>query len=114
MCPEPKLDVWIQVKNYYPMGTKIERELKKKSIVLTAVIVGFNLDTKLYTLDWEEENSDTKKGNDYTRQKVGMYLHSDELEKFEIGECVRKKFDGMAHDGKIVSINLNAKFYQIR
>ena len=29
MCPKPNLDVWIQVKNYYPMGTKIEQEFKK-------------------------------------------------------------------------------------
>ena len=23
MCPKPALDVWIRVKNYYPIGTKI-------------------------------------------------------------------------------------------
>ena len=43
-----------------------------------------------------------------------MYLHSDELEKFEIGKCIRKKFDGMAYDGEILSINLDTKFYHIR
>ena len=43
-----------------------------------------------------------------------MYLHSDELEEFEIGECIRKKFDGMAYDGEIVSINLDTKFYHIK
>ena len=43
-----------------------------------------------------------------------MYLHSDELEKFEIGECIRKKFYGMTYDGEIVSINLDTKFYPIR
>ena len=84
------------------MGTKIEREFKKNGIVLTAVVVGFDLDTKMYTLEWEEENADTEKENDYTGQKIGMYLHSDELEKFEIGECFRKKFDGMAYDGEMV------------
>ena len=114
MCPKPALDVWIRVKNYYPIGTKIEREFKKNGIVLTAVVVGFDLDTTLYTLEWEEENADTEKENDYKGQKIGLYLHSDELEKFEIGEYIWKKFDGMAYDGEIVSINLDTKFYHIR
>ena len=69
------------------MGTKNEREFKKNWIVLTAVVVDFNLETKLYTLKWEKENTDTEKENDYTGQKIGMYLHFDELEKFEIGKC---------------------------
>ena len=114
MCPKPKLDVWIRVKNYYPLQTKIEREFRKNGIVLSAVVVDFNLDTKLYTLEWEEENADTEKESNYTGRKIGMYLHSDELEKFEIGECIRKKFDGIAYDGEIVSINLDTKFCRIR
>ena len=60
MCPKPALDVWIQVKN-----TKIEREFKKNGIVLTAVVLDFNLETKLYVLKWEEENADTEKENNY-------------------------------------------------
>ena len=96
------------------MGTKIKREFKKNRIVLTAVVVDFDLDTKLYALKWEEEKADTEKEHDYTGQKIGMYLHSDELEKFEICECIRKKFDGMAYDGEIVSINLDITFYHIR
>ena len=59
---------------------------------MTAVVVDFDLDTKMHTLEWEEENADTEKENDYTGQKIGMYLHSDELEKFEIEEYIRKKF----------------------
>ena len=59
MCPKPALDVWIQVKNYYPIGTKIERVFRKNRIVLTTTVVDFNLETKLYTLYWEEENEDT-------------------------------------------------------
>ena len=43
-----------------------------------------------------------------------MYLHSDELEKFEIGECIRKKFGGIAFDGINESINYATKFYHIR
>ena len=50
---------------------------------------------------------------DDTGRKIGMYLHSNEPEKFEIGKCIRKKFDGMAYDGEIVSINLDTKFYHI-
>ena len=61
MYPKPNSDVWIRVKNYYPMGTKIERELKNNGIGLTAVVVDFNLETKLYALKLEEENADTEK-----------------------------------------------------
>ena len=43
-----------------------------------------------------------------------MYLYPDEREKFEIDKCIRKKLDGMAYDGEIVSINLDTKFYHIR
>ena len=114
MCPKPALDVWIRVKNYYPIGTKIEREFRKNGRVLTAVVVAFDLETKLYALKWEEENTDTEKENDYTGRKIGLYLHSDELEKFEIGECIRKKFGGIAYDGEIESINFATKFYHIR
>ena len=102
------------MKNYYPIGTKIEREFKKNGRVLTAVVVAFNLETKLYTLEWEENNADTEKENDYTGRKLGLYLHTDELEKFEIGECIRKKFGGIAFDGTIESINYATKFYHIR
>ena len=58
MCPKPKLDVWIQVKKYYPMSTKIIIECKENGIVLTVVVVvvvvvvHFYLETKLYTLEW--------------------------------------------------------------
>ena len=114
MCPKPDLDVWIRVKNCYPMGTKIEREFKKNGIVLTAVVVDFDLETQLYTLKWEEENADTEKENDYTGRKIGLYLHSDELEKFKTCECIRKKFGGIAYDGEIESINFATKFYHIR
>ena len=77
-------------------------------------VVDFNLKTKLYTLQWEEENEDTEKENNYTGRKIGMYLHSDELEKFEIGECIRKKFEGLVYDGEIVSVNLETKLYHIK
>ena len=49
------------MKNYYPIGTKIEREFRKNERVLTAVVGDFNLETKLYTLQWEEENEYTEK-----------------------------------------------------
>lgn len=110
MCPKPALDVWIRVKNYYPIGTKIEREFRKNGILLTTAVVNFNLETKLYTLQWEEENEE----NNYKRRKIGMYLHTDKLEKFEIGECIRKKFDGLVYDREIVSINLDTKLYHIK
>ena len=102
------------MKNYNPIGTKTKREFRKNGRVLTAVVVGFDLETKLYTLEWEEENTDTEKENNYTGRKIGLYLHSDELEKFETGECIRKKFGGIAFDGTIESINYATKFYHIR
>ena len=102
------------MKNYYPIGTKMEKEFKKNGKVLTVVVINFNLETKLYALKWEEENADTEKENNHTGQKIGTYLHSEELEKFEIVERIRKKVDGMAYVGEIVSINLDTKFYHIR
>ena len=47
-CPKPKLDVWIQEKKYYLMGTKIEREFKKNGIVLTVGVVDFNLESHIH------------------------------------------------------------------
>ena len=44
-----------------------------------------------------------EKENNYTGRKIEMYLYTDELEKFEIGECIRKKFNGLVYDGEIVS-----------
>ena len=49
------------MKNYYPIGTKIEQEFKKNGMFLSAVVVDFNLEMKLYKLKWEEENADTEK-----------------------------------------------------
>ena len=72
------------------------------------------MDTKLYTLKWEEENDDKEKENNHTRQKIGGYLHLDELRKFENGKYIMKKFDRLSSDGEIVSINLDTKFYHIR
>ena len=40
-------------------------------------------------------------------------MHSDNLEKFEIGERIRKQLDEMLYDGEIVLINLGKKFYRI-
>ena len=61
MYQQPNLDGWTRVKNYYPMGTKIEREFKKNGIGLTTVVVDFNLETKIYALKLEDENADTEK-----------------------------------------------------
>ena len=68
MCPKPALDVWIRVKNYYPIGTKIEREFKKNGVVLTTVVVDFILETKIYVLKWEEEKENTEKENKYRKK----------------------------------------------
>ena len=47
MCPMPLFKVWIKVKNYYPIGTKIERESKKDpGYVYDAIVTAFDLKTK--------------------------------------------------------------------
>ena len=86
MCPMPVLDVWIQVKNYYPIGTKIEREFKKNGRVLTTVVVDFDLETKLYALKWEEENTDTEIENNriftfYTQEYYNSIFSSITIQK---------------------------------
>ena len=60
MCPMPPSEVWFKGKNYYPIGTKIEREFKKdSSFVYDAVVTTFDLETKKYTLEWDEKNEHT-------------------------------------------------------
>ena len=34
--------------------------------------------------------------------------------RFSVGECIRKKFDGLWYDGKVISINLNTNVYYVR
>ena len=46
MCPMPPLEVWIKVKNYYPIGTKIEREFNKDTgYIYDAIVTAFDLET---------------------------------------------------------------------
>ena len=67
MCPMSPLEVWIKVKNYYPIGTKIKRKFKKDSgFVYDAVVTSFDLETKQYTLKWDEKNKHTEKEDNYT------------------------------------------------
>ena len=49
MCPMPPLDVWIKVKNWYPLGTRIKREFVKDSgIIYDATVTDIDLETKQY------------------------------------------------------------------
>ena len=51
MCPMPPLEVWIKVKNWYPLGTRIEREFVKDSgIIYDATVTDIDLETKQYKL----------------------------------------------------------------
>ena len=103
------------MENYYPLGTKIEREFNCGSIILTTVVTAFDLETKQYILEWEEKNEDTENKNNYTRRQIGKYLHPDEMEKIELGEDIRKKFrDGLGYDGIIESINLDKNLYHVK
>lgn len=54
------------MENYYPIGKKFERELRKDGIVKSAVVIDFDLDTKLYSPEWEENNKDIEKESNYT------------------------------------------------
>ena len=66
MCPIPPLEVWIKVKNYYPIGTIIEREFKKDTgYIYDAIATAFDLERKQYTLEWEEINKHTEKKDNY-------------------------------------------------
>ena len=67
----PPLEVWIQVKNHYPLGTKIEREFSKDGIFWNAIVTAFDLETKQYILEWEEKNKSIQKEDNYT----GDYLN---------------------------------------
>ena len=57
MCPIPPLEVWIKVKNYYPLGTRIERQFPKDSgTIYDATITDIDLETKQYKLKWDDED----------------------------------------------------------
>ena len=80
MCPNPPLDVWIKVKNYYPLGTRIEREfLKNKGVIYDATITDIDLKSKQYKLKWDDKNEYTEKEDNYTGDQIGIYLHPEEL-----------------------------------
>ena len=53
------------------------------------------------------------KEDNYTGQQIGIYLSLEEMSKFKVGETVRKKFEGLWHDGKIESIDTKNKFYRV-
>ena len=48
MCPMPPLEVWIKVKSYYPIGTRIEREFTKNSgLIYDATITDIDIGNKM-------------------------------------------------------------------
>ena len=67
MCPMPPLKVWIKGKNYYPIGTRIEREFTNDSgLIYDATITDIDLETKQYILKWDHKNKYTEKEDNYT------------------------------------------------
>ena len=44
-------------------------------------------------------------------RKIGMYLHSDEMNKFSVEEYIWNQSDELQYNGKIASINLDTKSY---
>ena len=66
ICSMPPLDAWIKAKNYYTLGTKIKREFKEnKGVVYDATVTAFDLETKQYTLKWDDKNEYTEKEDNY-------------------------------------------------
>ena len=57
ICPISPLEVWIKVKNYYPIGTKIEREFPQDSgLIYDAIVTDIDLEKKRYKLKWDDED----------------------------------------------------------
>ena len=114
MCPMPPLEVWIKVKNWYPLGTMIEREFPKDSgVIYDATVTDIDIETKRYKLKWDDDDEFLEKGDNYTGQQIGIILSLEEMTKFKVGEIVRKMFDKLWHDGKIESIDTKNKLYQV-
>ena len=45
---------------------------------------------------------------------IGLYLLTDTLGRFSVGECNSRQFYWLWYDGEEVSINLDTKFYCIK
>ena len=64
----PPLEVWIKVKNWYPIGTKIEREFPKDSgVFYDATVTDINIETKRYKLKWDDKD-------EFQRRKTTMLV----------------------------------------
>ena len=64
----PPMEVVVNVKNYYQIGTKIEKEFKKDPCyVYDVIFVTFDLETK-----WEEINKHTEKEDNYTGGQISI------------------------------------------
>ena len=63
----PSLDIWIKVMNWYPLGTRIEREFVKDSgIINDATFTDIDLETKRYKLKWNDEDEFLEKKDNNT------------------------------------------------
>ena len=66
MCPMPLLEMWIKVKNYYSIGTRIEGEFPKDSgSIYDAAVTDIDLETKRYKLKWDDKNKHTEKEDNF-------------------------------------------------
>ena len=91
MYPMPPLEMWIKVKNWYPLGTMIEREFPKDSgLIYDVTVPDINNETKRYILKWDDDDEFLKKEDNYTSQQICIYLSPQEMSKFKVGETVRK------------------------
>ena len=68
----PPLEVWIKVKNWYPIGTMIKREFVKDSgVIYDATVTDIDIETKRYKLKWDDDNEFLEKEDTYTGQQIG-------------------------------------------
>ena len=57
----------LKVRNYYPIGTKIEREFPKDvGLIYDATVTNIALETKRYKLKWDDEDEFLGKEDNYT------------------------------------------------
>ena len=85
----PPLEVWINVKNWHPLWTMIEREFPKDSgLIYDATVTDINIETKRYTLKWDDEDEFLEKEDNYTGRQIGIYLSPEDMPRFKVGETV--------------------------
>ena len=67
-----------------------------------------------YKLKRDDDDEFLEKEDNYTGQQIGIYLSPEQMSKFKVGETVRKTFNKLWHDGKILSVDTKNKYYWVK